>query len=204
MDADFWHERWQRGEIGFHQPRPHPALDEFWSTLGLAAGARVFVPLAGKSLDLLWLAERGFDVVGVELSAIAVQEFRAEHGSHARIELRCADLFDLEPGALGKIDAVFDRAALIALPPAMRVRYAAQLRALTAPGTRTLLVTMEYEQSQMRGPPHAVLPDEVRTLYGADHDIVDLGADHALADAERFAARGVTAVSERRYRLTRR
>lgn len=204
MEADFWHERWQKGETGFHQIRPHEALEHFWSTLGLAPGARVFVPLAGKSLDLVWLAEQGCDVVGIELSAIAVRDFYQAHGAHPQIELRCGDFFDLTPDTLGRIDAVFDRASLVALPPAMRERYATQLSTLTTSGTRTLLVTMEYEQSQMRGPPHAVWPDEVQKLYGATHEIVDLGCNDALEDAARFAARGVNPISERRYRLTRR
>ena len=204
MDADFWHERWQKGEIGFHQDRPHPALIKHFDALGLTPGARVFVPLAGKSRDLAWLAARGCAVVGIELSAIAVEEFVAENGAQPHVDMRCGDLFALTPQSLGPIDAIFDRAALVALPPPMRTRYAAKLRELATPGTRTLLVTMEYDQSRMRGPPHAVLPDEVQALYGADHDIRMLEHVTDLPDAPRFAARGVGDVSERVYLLTRR
>lgn len=204
MDPEFWLERWRRGEIGFHQERPHPALARLWPMLGLAAGARVFVPLAGKSLDLLWLASQGFEVVGIELSPIAVQEFAAEHGRPPRVELRCGDLFDLTPASLGPIDAVFDRASLVALPPAMRRRYAATLAALSPPGSRTLLVTMEYDQARMAGPPHSVPEDEVHALYSATHAVELLARDSALADFPRFAQRGVDRLAEAAYRLTRR
>jgi thiopurine S-methyltransferase len=204
LEAAFWLERWQRNEIGFHQPRPHPALERLWPSLGLGPGARVFVPLAGKSLDLVWLAAQGHEVVGIELSAIAVRDFATAHGPLPRIDLRCGDLFDLSPATLGPIDAVFDRASLVALPPAMRQRYAATLAALSRPGTRTLLVTMEYDQARMPGPPHSVPEDEVHALFGQTHDVEFVERDSALADFPRFAQRGVDRLAEAVYRLTRR
>lgn len=204
MNPDFWLERWQRNEIGFHQPRPHPALQRLWASLGVAPGARVFVPLAGKSLDLVWLASQGHEVVGIELSEIAVRDFAAEHGRPARIDLRQGDLFDLTPETLGPIDAVFDRASLVALPPAMRGRYAAKLAELARPGARTLLVTMEYDQSRMPGPPHSVPEDEVHALFGATHEVQFVERDSALADFPRFAQRGVDRLAEAVWRLTRR
>lgn len=164
----------------------------------------MFVPLAGKSLDLVWLAGRGHEVVGIELSAIAVRDFAAEHGSPPRIDLRQGDLFELSPASLGPIEAVFDRASLVALPPPIRRRYAAKLAELSPRGTRTLLVTMEYDQSRMPGPPHSVPEDEVHALFGATHDIEFVERDSALADFPRFAQRGVDALAEAVYRLTRR
>jgi thiopurine S-methyltransferase len=215
MQPEFWHERWQRTEIGFHQDQPHAALARHWATLGLAPRSRVFVPLAGKSLDMVWLAQAGHRVTGVELSPIAVRDFFVaqqldatveRHGALARhvagdIELWCGDIFDLTPALLGPIDAIFDRAALVALPPPLRRRYAAQLRALSGPATRMLLVTMEYSQAQMLGPPHAVLEDEVHALYADSHAITLLGRDSALADFPKFAQRGVSALAEAVYRL---
>ncbi|MCS6947388.1 MAG: methyltransferase domain-containing protein, partial [Steroidobacteraceae bacterium] len=136
MEPQFWLERWQKHEIGFHQSAPHPALARFWSRLALRPGARVFVPLAGKSLDMLWLAQAGFQVVGIELSPIAVAQFAAEHAPEARrnVELRCGDFFALTRAALGPVDAVFDRAALVALPAAQRRDYVAQMTWLTGSG----------------------------------------------------------------------
>lgn len=204
MEAPFWHERWAKREIGFHMPKPHAALDRYWSSLKLDPGSRVFVPLAGKSLDLVWLAQDGHPVVGIELSSVAVDEFKTEHPGETAIDLRCGDFFDLTPDTLDPIDAIFDRAALVALPPAMRRDYAAHITALSKPGTQMLLVTMEYEQSQMKGPPHAVLESEVQSLYGAHYDIETLERIEVLADYPRMIERGVTALAERVYRLKRR
>lgn len=215
MQPEFWHERWQRNEIGFHQDQPHAALARHWSTLGLAPRSRVFVPLAGKSLDMVWLAQAGHRVTGVELSPIAVRDFfvaqqlRATVEHHGRltrhvagdIELWCGDIFDLTPALLGPIDASFDRAALVALPPPMRRRYAAHLLALSGPATRMLLVTLEYSQAQMLGPPHAVLEDEVRALYAGSQAITLLSRDSALADFPKFAQRGVSALAEAIYQI---
>lgn len=217
MDRDFWLERWARSEIGFHQAQPHAALARHWSSLGLARGARVFVPLAGKSLDLLWLAVQGHRVIGVELAELAVRAFFEEAGLKALsepagrfvrhrggdVELLCGDLFDLDRETLGEVEAVFDRAALVALPAAMRATYAAQLTRLTEPGTRTLLITFEYEQARMTGPPFSVSETEVRALYGAQHRI-ELLERREPPDAARFAARGAARVTEAVYILERR
>jgi len=204
MEAPFWHERWAKHEIGFHMPKPHAALERYWGSLNLPKGSRVFVPLAGKSLDLVWLARQGHSVVGIELSPVAVAEFHAEHPDETAIDLRCGDFFDLTPATLGPIDAIFDRASLVALPPAMRRDYALHITRLSPPGTQNLLVTMEYDQSQMKGPPHAVLESEVQDLYGAQHEIETLERIEVLADYPRMIDRGVTALAERVYRLTRR
>jgi thiopurine S-methyltransferase len=204
MEASFWHERWQRQEIGFHQSQTHRALELHWASLGIQAGQRVFVPLAGKSLDMLWLAARGLEVVGIELSPLAVETFKVEHKGSPHIDLRCGDIFDLTPESLGPIDAIFDRAALVALPPEMRKRYVQQLDRLSTRGTRSLLVTMEYDQSEMPGPPHAVNPSEVQQLFGETHDILQLDYVNLLPESPKMAARGVSRLGERVYALKRR
>jgi thiopurine S-methyltransferase len=187
MEPQFWLERWQRNEIGFHQPAPNPALQRHWARLGLDPDARVFVPLAGKSLDMIWLAAQGHRVVGIELAAEAVRAFADENGPIERVDLRCGDLFELDAAALGPIEGVFDRGSLVALPPPLRQRYAATLAALSPRGTRTLLVTMEYDQSKMAGPPHSVPESEVQALFGATHDIELIERNGALDDFPRFA-----------------
>jgi thiopurine S-methyltransferase len=153
---------------------------------------------------MIWLGAQGHAVVGIELSREAVQAFAAEHGGIERVDLRCGDLFALEAAQLGPIQGVFDRGALVALPPAMRQRYAAQLTALSPPGTRTLLVTMEYDQSKMKGPPHSVPEAEVHALYGAQHDIELLQRDTQIDDGPKFAQRGLESIAEAYYLLTRR
>lgn len=217
MDPDFWNERWRAGRIGFHQQQVTPLLERHWGGIGVPAGGRVFVPLAGKSLDMAWLAARGHAVLGVELSELAVAQFfdehgltpdvrRSRHGNHYRagaIELVAGDAFSLDAEALADCAGVFDRAALIALPPALRGRYARELYAALPPGCRGLLVTLEYPQPEKAGPPFSVPEDEVRDLYGADWRIEVLERRDILADQPGFAADGVTALETVAYRLQR-
>ena len=185
MHPEFWHQRWADNQIGFHQDAPTPRLLKHWPGLGIAAGAQVFVPLAGKSLDMAGLASQGHRVLGVELSQLAVEQFFAEnslqpdihetkYGRHYTangIELICGDAFALDADALRDCAAVFDRAALIALPPELRERYASELYASLPTGSRGLLVTLEYPQEERPGPPFSVTEDEVRALYSRDWQV---------------------------------
>ena len=217
MQPDFWHARWRLGQIAFHQSAVDPHLLEHWPELGLASASRVFVPLCGKSLDLLWLLERGHGVTGVELSAVALESFCMEQGIPARrgalgvfelyeaanLELYCGDFFALTPELIGACAAVYDRAALIAWAPEQRGAYVEHMAALTSPGTQTLLITLEYAQAQMSGPPFSVGADEVERWYGRHHSIQRLSRQDVLANEPRFRSRGVTELHEVCYRLTR-
>lgn len=217
MDPQFWHQRWQRKEIGFHLEHPNPRLLQHWRALRLAAGARVLVPLCGKSEDLAWLAREGYRVLGVELSPIAVAEFFAEHGlqpqrqcrgpfeslAAGNIELLCGDFFTLDREITGPVAAVYDRAALVALPPPLRERYAQLLAALLSPGTELLLVTFDYPQAQMQGPPFAVGLEQVRELYAERFSIDQLAGEDILDAEPRFRERGLTELREYVYLLRR-
>ena len=190
MDAAFWHQRWQAGQIGFHQDAPTPLLLRHWPTLQVPAGGKVFVPLAGKSQDMAWFAAQGHPVLGVELSQRAVDAFFAEHGRvpdvvntrygvHHRaggIELIRGDAFALDAALLADCAAVFDRGALVALPPDLRRRYASELYARLPRGCRGLLVTLEYPQPERAGPPFSVDATEVQSLFAGDWDIAQV--DH--------------------------
>jgi thiopurine S-methyltransferase len=215
MDPDFWHRRWERGETGWHQREIDRHLCILWPQLGLAAGTKVFVPLCGKTLDLLWLASQGHRVLGVELSRLAVDTFFAENGltpevteeppfrrSRAdEIELQCGDFFALDARHLADVAAVYDRAALIALPPEGRRRYAARLDVLLPVQVPRLLITLEYDQTRMPGPPFAVQPDEVEALFSARHRILPLAELDVLDEWPRLRALGASEVIERVYRL---
>jgi thiopurine S-methyltransferase len=218
MDPDFWHQRWREGRIGFHQDRPTPLLLKHWPSLALTPGSQVFVPLAGKSLDLAWLAAQGHRVLGVELSPLAVAQFFAEHGltpqvhdsrygrhySAGDIELICGDVFGLDADALADCAAVYDRAALIALPPPLRRRYVLELHALLPAGCRGRLITLEYPQHEKQGPPFAVSEAEVRDLYGRDWHVETLERRDILAQQPGFVAEGVSALETVVYRLSKR
>ena len=218
MDPDFWNQRWQEGQIGFHQDAPTPLLLRHWPSLDLLVGSRVFVPLAGKSRDMAWLAAQGHRVLGVELSALAVEAFFAEHrlqpqrhdsryGTHytaGGVELICGDAFALDESALADCSAVFDRAALIALPPELRQRYVGELYPKLPNGCRGLLITLEYPQQQKAGPPFAVEETEVHALYDRDWTLSVLERSDILASQPGFVADGVTSLHNVGYRLQRR
>ena len=216
MDRDFWHERWQRNEIGFHQPEINAYLRDHWAQLVIPAGGLVFVPLCGKCRDLLWLRARGHKVLGVDLSPIAVRDFFAENalmpqvmrqGAFERYEtdglaILCGDFFDLTPELVQGVAGVYDRAALIALPPELLGRYARHSAAVLPAAAGTLLVTMEYAQSEMNGPPFAVREDEVRQLYEKRYTVTCLLSKDILAENPRFRERGLSVLTEKVYRLT--
>jgi thiopurine S-methyltransferase len=218
LQPDFWHDRWRSGQIGFHQTAVDRQLKEFWPRLGLPAHGRVFVPLCGKSLDLLWLHDRCESVVGVELSAVALESFCLQHGIAARrrllgdfdayeadgLSLLRGDFFAMTKQLLGEFSAVYDRAALISWTPALQPRYVEHMTELTSPGTRTLLITLEYRQDEMNGPPFSVSADDVERLYAKHHEIVPLDRQDILASEARLRSRGVKQLHAVCYLLTRR
>lgn len=209
MEREFWISRWEAGQIGFHQPEVNPWLTRHPFT---RAGATL-VPLCGKTVDLHWLAQDG-PVVGVELSDLACAQFfseaaltpeRASVGGferwrHGAIEIWCGDFFAFE----GCFERVWDRAALIALPPSLRARYAAAFARLVAPGGEIRLVTLSYDQALRSGPPFAVPDDEVRALYGDAFFIERLGSEDALTPGSRYASWGLPVLEETAWRLVRR
>lgn len=216
MHPDFWHQRWQQNQIGFHQDAPTPLLQKHWPALGVPVGARVFVPLCGKSLDMAWLAAQGHRVLGVELSRLAVEQFFAEHGlqpavedsrygTHFRagdIEILCGDAFGLDADLLADCAGVFDRAALIALPPALRQRYVNELQARLPAGCRGLLITLEYPQDERDGPPFSVTEQEVRGMYGGTWS-VDLRERRPIPPGHPGFVGGVSRVDTAVYGLQR-
>ncbi|GAB3684735.1 thiopurine S-methyltransferase [Salinisphaera aquimarina] len=218
MNRDFWLDRWDNQQIGFHQPQGQPLLAEWWSTLGLAEGTSVLVPLCGKTPDMLWLAAQGHTVTGVEFSDRAARDFLAEQqldasrddiGRFVRyrsgaIELLVGDFFDLDADRIAAHDAVYDRAALIALPPALRADYSAHLLAALRPGATIFLIALDYGQREMQGPPFAVSDAEVQRLYGDACDVAMLCERDALAPGDHLSSKGVSQACERVYRLTRR
>lgn len=216
MEPDFWHQRWQDNLIGFHQAEINAHMREYWARLKVPVGSQVFVPLCGKSLDILWLREQGYQVVGVEISRIAVNAFFNENSLSPTkatregfdvyqapgITIYCGDFFALSAVQLADIRCVFDRAALIALPRAMRERYVGHLLSLLDRKVPLLLITLEYPQAQMPGPPFSVSGEEVESLYRGKRRVERLLEIDKLADEPRFAEQGLTELREKVYILT--
>ncbi|WP_309390770.1 thiopurine S-methyltransferase [Chelatococcus sambhunathii] len=184
MDETFWRDRWRENRLGWHQPQSHPMLVRRLAALGLEAGSRVFLPLCGKTLDVGWLLGQGFRVAGAELVETAIEQLFAELGVEPEIaqagaslrygadgiDIFVGDLFDLTAETLGPVDAVYDRAALVALPAETRRAYAVHLAEITNRAPQ-LLITFDYDQDRMEGPPFSVTEEEVRALYAGDFEI---------------------------------
>jgi thiopurine S-methyltransferase len=211
MEHDFWESRWAEGRIGFHQGEPNPLLVRHASVL--EGRRRVLVPLSGKSVDMRFLAERGHDVVGIELVRAAIEAFFEEQELDASeveigpyrglagggVTLLAGDFFRSTGAALGHFDAIYDRAALVALPAEMRAEYVAHCQRLLGPGGRVALISFAYDESKMEGPPFSVDDEAVRLLYAA-HDvrIVEERAEPASAHMK---DRGLSEIVERLYAI---
>ena len=228
MEKDFWLQRWQKGETGFHQESLNPYLGHFYGDKGPALEKRqalkVFVPLCGRSLDMLWLAQNGYEVLGIECSEIAVKDFFENHQldyqviegkvftryisaasaeGRSRIEILLGDFFDLVPGDLEGVTDIYDRASMIALPVEMRLDYEKKMTELQASGIRALLITLTYPQGEMDGPPFSITEEEINEYYGESFKIDKLLAKNILAEEPGFQKRGVTELLETAYKLTR-
>ena len=168
-----WIERWEKGHIGWHESGGNAPLKKHWR----ASGKHVLVPFCGKSRDLLWLAEQGNEVSGVELSELAARAFFDENdlkytvntgtlkafcATERRITVYCGDYFALQAGPF---DAHFDRGALIALPEDRRPAYVAHTNSLLSESAAQFVITLEYDQSVADGPPFSVRADEVRRYW---------------------------------------
>ena len=184
MDPSFWHQRWEKNEIAFHESKANPLLVKYFHELALAKGRRIFVPLCGKTLDIGWLLSQGYRVAGAELSQLAIEQLFIELGLQPDIEkvgnserwsannldILIGDIFAVSRPMLGQVDAVYDRAALVALPESMRQRYAAHLMEITGKAQQ-LLISYEYDQRLIDGPPFSVSQEEVRRHYVGTYDV---------------------------------
>lgn len=178
MEHRFWHQRWENNDIAFHEGKANSLLIKYLDRLSLEKGSRIFLPLCGKTLDIHWLLAAGFRIAGAELSELAVKQLFDDLGlkpevskdgrlfrySAENLDIFVGDIFELSRKDLGPVDATYDRAALVALPPDMRSRYARHLAAITNQAPQ-LLICYEYKQNLMEGPPFSIIPEEVHRHY---------------------------------------
>lgn len=184
MDTSFWHQRWANNHIGFHESEANLLLVKYFDELSLAKNGRVFVPLCGKTRDIFWLLSKGYLIAGVELSELAVEQLFIELGveptitmvgklkrfSSENIDIFVGDILELSRDIIGSVDAIYDRAALVALPEDMRNRYAEHLIEITD-NSPQLLVCYEYDQALMDGPPFSIVSEEMHQLYSVSYDL---------------------------------
>ncbi|ARM83080.1 thiopurine S-methyltransferase [Marinobacter salarius] len=217
MEHQFWHERWAKKEIGFHEGTVNQYLHDHWPELAGNGIGTVLVPLCGKAHDMWWLHDRGHAVIGVELSDVACKDFFEEGQEKAKVhpgepftkfahddlQLWCGDFFQLVPEDLKHVRLVYDRAALIALPPHMRQDYVDHLTAVIPDGTRILLITLDYD-TDIKGPPFNVSDEEVLKLYSADYEIEHILTNTLAKDHPFTKRKGLAGATESVFRLTKR
>ena len=184
MDANFWLQKWEKNEIAFHNSEANPMLVKYANELSLSKGSRVFVPLCGKTLDIAWLLANGYRVVGAELIEMAIEQLFVElgvtskivetgpvkHYSAVSIDIFVGDIFNVSNQMLGSVDAIYDRAALVALPAEIRQRYTAHLLDITNNASQ-LLICYDYDQTLMPGPPFSISNKEVHQHYGDSYNL---------------------------------
>ncbi|MGI9317834.1 MAG: thiopurine S-methyltransferase [bacterium] len=216
MEPQFWHTRWTENQIGFHQEKVNSRLIKLWPAIGLEPGEKVFVPLCGKTRDMLWLASQSYRVLGVELSKIACQDFFKENRieyqvSHESpfeifrsggIELWAGDFFDLSAEALAEISGVYDRASLVALPESLRQAYVHHLSAILSSGIKVMLISMEYDQTKMQGPPFSVTEEEIHGLFEADFNVRKVSESSGPDIVGNLKQRGLDTLTEKIFVLT--
>jgi thiopurine S-methyltransferase len=219
MFKEFWDKRWSENQIGFHEGRPNEFLQRFAERLGTQPSLRVLVPLCGKSVDLRWLAEQGFRVLGIEFVAQAAEAFFQEQGLSDRvargeegglpslaagaIEIAVGDFFRWDPQRSAPIDVAYDRAALVAVRPEDRQRYVDHLLGALPVSGRLLLVTFAYDAGVMSGPPFSVDAGEVERLFGARCEVQCLADEDILDREPRFRQRGLERLREQAWLIER-
>lgn len=184
MDPNFWHQRWEKKETAWHENKVNPLLVQYFNELSLPKRRRVFVPLCGKTLDISWLLSKEYRVAGAELSQLAVEQLffelgvqpditavgQVERWSAKNIDIFVGDIFAVTKKMLGPVDAIYDRAAFVALTETMRNRYTAHLMEMTDKAPQ-LLICYVYDQRLMEGPPFAISEEEVRRHYAGTYDV---------------------------------
>lgn len=216
MKQDFWHDCWSQNKIGFHLPQVNPFLSQHFAALQVTENDSVFAPLCGKSQDLLWLAARVKQVIGVEISQTAVEAFFSENKLSPQISklgdfieyrfqnisLLCGDFFKLSASQLSACQIVYDRASLVALPAEMRESYVNKLAQILPKGNRRLLVATHYPQQEMQGPPFSVPPEEVQLRFAKHFSVTCLASEDLSASSDHFKKKGVSSMQEHVFLLS--
>jgi thiopurine S-methyltransferase len=210
-----WLEYWENNETNWHSDVVTQELEEYLGLLKLEPGDKVFFPLCGKSLDMLYMLNRGFSVIGVELSEIGIKQFFYENGldftisqvgefdlySAKNIEIYCGDFFSLTSKYLCDVKAVFDRKSLIALDQNLRQKYVKHLNDIISLGVRILLITLHYPQHQMSGPPFSVDKSEVESLFSMTFNFQELKSFQDIENGSKLERSGLDYINNAAYCL---
>ena len=210
-----WLKFWENNETNWHGDNVTQELIEYFELFELEPRDKVFVPLCGKSLDMLYIMNQGFSVIGVEISEIGVRQFFNENNltykitkvddfdlySTENLEIYCGDFFALTSKHLNKVKSVFDRKSLIALEPEVRQKYVKHLNDIISVGARILLVTLQYPQHQMSGPPFSVNKSEVESLFSMTFESQELRSFNDIENGSKLERAGVDYINNAAYCL---
>ena len=216
VDNQHWLDRWEQNRIGFHESEVNPLLVNYLPHFNLQPGDAIFLPLCGKSVDIIWLADQGYQVTGIELSQLAIESFFEEQQRSYQlfesdrfilyqsdnISLLQGDFYDLRPADLPDYSLVYDRASLIAFEAHHRPDYCSHLKSLMPQQAEMLLITLHYDQQKMQGPPFGVSDEEVRTAYQPDYDVAVLQQNEILDERPRWRSLGLDFLTETVFALT--
>ena len=216
VDNQHWIDRWEQNRIGFHESEVNPLLVKHFPHFNLKPGDSIFLPLCGKSVDMVWLAEQGYEVFGIELSQLAVESFFEEQDlsyqlfesdrfvlyKSNNINILQGDFFDLRADDLPDYSLVYDRASLIAFESHHRPDYCAHLRSIMPEQAKMLLITLHYDQQKMKGPPFGVADEEVESAYQSGYDIGVLEQNEILDERPRWRSLGLDFLVETVFSLT--
>lgn len=213
MDSNYWLQKWKKNDLGFHKSEANPVLVKHFQELSLPKGSRVFVPLCGKTLDIHWLLAKGYRVAGAELIELAVEQLFDELGMKPKIaqvgemklysakdiDIFVGNVLNISGKKLGSVDSIYDRAALVALPEEMRNRYTAHITEVTGKAPQ-LLVTFEYDQNLMKGPPFSINKEEVNRHYSNSYDLSLIASNDIVGGLKgKFAAKENVWLLRKRY-----
>lgn len=205
-----WYRHWTNAKPGFHEGQVNPYLQQFLSRFDLQPGDSIFLPLCGKAVDMLWLSEQGFNVIGVELSKVAVESFFEESGLEyecrkmpkfmiyftADITIYQGDFMNLEPEQLASCTMVYDRASIVAIESFNRAAYKARMLELIPRATPMLMVVLDYDQRRMSGPPFSVPVQEVMKLYQPEYEVELLQSCELIEAQPHWKGRGLDSLIE--------
>ena len=210
-----WLHFWENNETNWHSDTITQELVEYFELFELEPGDKVFVPLCGKSLDMIYIVNQGFSVVGVEISEFGIRQFFKENDlkytftkvddfylySSENLEIYCGDFFSLTSKHLNNVKAVLDRKSLIALEPDLRQKYVKHLNDIISLGVRILLVTLHYPQHQMSAPPFSVDKSEVESLFSMTFETRELKSFNDLENESKLVRAGVDYINNAAYCL---
>jgi len=206
-----WESRWKEGRIGFHLTEVNSYLIRHCNQILNKTSEKILVPLCGKTLDICWLSKRTKKVVGVELVRKAVENFFEENNINYRVhqvqkfnlfkndnvEIYQGDFFDLTVPNIGQFFAIYDRASIVSMDFLSRERYVEHLMSFLFEGGKILLITLDYDQNQMIGPPYSVSAQEIEKLF-SKYGTVELLETCDVID-DRLRSKGLESILERVY-----